>query len=57
MQYLKDFADEINSEYTGKKNDFEISSITFGQNCVVIRKRTEEESKYFKRNYRFEWKL
>lgn len=45
--------DFINSEFSGKKNDWGISSITYGQNCVIITKQTEEERLYFNRPYRF----
>jgi spermidine synthase len=57
MDHLKNYVDIINHEYTGKNNDLGISSVTFGQNCVVITKRTEKEEEYFNRTYRFEWKL
>ena len=43
----------INHEFTGVKNTLDISSITYGQNCIIIKKRTEEERKYFDRGYRF----
>jgi hypothetical protein len=31
-----------------------VSSITFGQNCIIITKKTEEERAYDGRAYRFE---
>ena len=43
----------INAEFSGKKNYLKISSITYGQNCIIIKKQTEEESNYFNREYRF----
>jgi hypothetical protein len=43
----------INHEFTGVKNILNISSVTYGQNCIIIKKRTEEETKYFDRIYRF----
>ena len=45
--------DMINSEFSGKLNSLEISSITYGRNCIIITKQTEEEKKYFDRDYRF----
>lgn len=48
-----DLVDLINSEFSGKNNELEISTITYGQNCIIITKRTEEESSYFNRDYRF----
>ena len=45
--------DMINSEFSGKGNDLEVSSITYGQNCIIVTKQTEEERKYFDREYRF----
>ena len=38
-------------------NKLKISSITFGQNCIIITKQTEEEENYFNRNYRFSYLL
>ncbi len=48
------YQEMINSEFTGVKNYLDISSITFGQNCIIIKKRTNEEKNYFDRIYRFE---
>jgi hypothetical protein len=44
----------INSEFTGVKNDLDISTITFAQNSIIITKRTEKEKRYFDRGYRFQ---
>lgn len=57
INHLKGLADVINHEYSGLANELMISSVTFGQNCVVIVKRTEEEQAYFDRNYRFDYML
>ena len=46
--------DRINAEFTGKKNDIEVSTLTYGQNCIIITKQTAEERAYFKRDYRFQ---
>jgi hypothetical protein len=43
----------INSEFTGVRNHLNISSILFGQNCIIITKRTQEQIDYFNREYRF----
>jgi hypothetical protein len=45
--------DLINAEFTEKRNDLWVSSITYGQNCIIITKQTEEERRYFDRPYRF----
>jgi spermidine synthase len=47
------YQEMINHEFTNVKNTLDISSITYGQNCIIIKKRTEEEKKYFNRIYRF----
>ncbi len=44
----------INHEFTKVKNDLDISTVTYGQNCIIITKRDNEESQYFNRNYRFQ---
>jgi hypothetical protein len=51
---FKRYQEMINSEFTGVKNYLDISKIEFGQNCIIITKRTEEEKNYFDRNYRFQ---
>jgi hypothetical protein len=43
----------INQEFTKIKNTLDISTITYGQNCIIITKRDIEESNYFNREYRF----
>jgi len=44
---------EINSEFSGLKNKFGISMISYGQNCIILTKKTEEEEDFTKREYRF----
>lgn len=44
----------VNHEFTKIKNNLDISTITYGQNCIIITKRDIEESNYFKRDYRYE---
>ena len=53
IDYTKSFIDQINSEFSGKKNTYQISSITYAQNCIIIKKQTEEEISFFNRSYRF----
>ena len=50
---FKKYQEMINSEFTGVRNHLDISTVTFGQNCIIIKKRTEQEKEYFDRNYRF----
>lgn len=57
LDKLNSFVHEINHEYSGLENKQNISSITYGQNCVIITKRTEEEANYFNRTYRYPKKL
>ena len=53
IDYSTKYIDQINNEFSRKENVLKISSITYGQNCIIIRKQTEEENKYFNRPYRF----
>lgn len=74
VEIFKDLADDINAEFMTTANrrtheqrvgsDIssatrnEVSSITFGQNCIVVAKKTREEHVMFDdRRYRFESKL
>jgi len=57
IDYTKKFIDQINEEFSGIKNKYHISSVTYGQNCVIIKKQTEEELNYFNRQYRLRDKL
>ena len=45
--------DELTKDSINKNNREWIQSIIFGQNCIIILKKTEEEYNYFKREYRF----
>jgi len=57
VEHMKLVADVINREYAGNSplpvlyND--ISYIQFGQNVIIVRKHTEEETKFIGRTYRF----
>ena len=53
MDLLKQYPDKINKEFTGVNNPLNLSSITFGHNCVIITKSTQEEVELKNRNYRF----
>ena len=53
LKYTNNYIDQINSEFSNSPNKLKISSITYGQNCIVITKQTEEENRYFNRRYRF----
>lgn len=57
VEQCKKLADMINSEFSEVRNRLNLSTVTFGQNCIVITKRTEEEMHYFDRSYRFEQRL
>lgn len=53
LDYSRSYINEINSEFSGKINKLRISSISYGQNCIIITKQTEEETLYFRRKYRY----
>lgn len=69
MEVFKDLLDDVNSEFLSEESRAaqerrvgaevsahtrrQISSITFGQNCIIITKKTAEEAQYSDRQYRF----
>jgi hypothetical protein len=57
IDYFTKYQHELNSEFHDGSNTLGISTITYGQNCIVITKQTEEEKSFFNREYRFGWKL
>lgn len=57
IDYFTKYQHELNSEFHSGKNTLDISSITYGQNCIIITKQTEEEKSFYNREYRFGWKL
>lgn len=57
LDYSGKYISEINSEFSGKINKLRISSISYGQNCIIITKQTEEETLYFQREYRYKYYL
>jgi hypothetical protein len=57
IDYFTKYQHELNSEFHDGRNTLNISSITYGQNCIIITKQTEEEKSFYNREYRFGWKL
>jgi hypothetical protein len=53
IEETKKFVDCINSEFSGKLNELEISSMSYSQNCIIITKKNTEEISFFNRKYRF----
>lgn len=53
FEFFKTQIDSINSEFSGVKNTLEISFIIFAKNSIIIKKQTDEEIKFNKREYRF----
>lgn len=53
FEFFKTQIDSINSEFSEVKNTLEISFITFAKNSIIIKKQTDEEIKFNKREYRF----
>ena len=43
VDYFKNKTDQINDKITLNKNSMNISTITFGYNCIVITKKTKRE--------------
>ena len=57
IDYFKNSPDQINSEFSKRKNHLSISTVTFAQNCIIITKQTKEEIELTDRSYRFENQL
>jgi hypothetical protein len=53
IDYFTKYQHEINSEFNHNTNLLNISTITFGPNFIVIKKRTQEEIDFYNREYRF----
>jgi hypothetical protein len=51
IDYFKSYPDVVNSMYSKRKNELHISSITFGQNCIIITKKTQEEIEFTNQIY------
>lgn len=57
VDFFSKITHQINSEFSSITNKYNISTITFGKNCIVIRKQTDEELSLNRREYRFKNKL
>lgn len=57
IDYFTKIPDQINSEFSEKKNKLNISSITFAHNCIILVKQTQEEIELSKRLYRHKKQL
>lgn len=55
MKNISSCPDMINQEFSKVQNTLKISTITYGQNCIILTKRTKEEQNYFDRKYRFDF--
>lgn len=53
VDYFKNTPDQINYEFSNRKNNLNISSVTFAHNCIILVKKTLEEMNFSKREYRF----
>jgi len=54
LNFFEKSYDLINEEFSKVKNDLDIATVTYAQNCIIITKRTEEEMEICRRPYRFE---
>ena len=52
VEAMKAIIDHVNSEFSGKSHT-EIQSITFAQNCIIIRKKDELDREFAHRTYRY----
>ena len=52
LSYFKNTLDQINTEFSGKKNYLNISTVTFAHNCIIITKQTPEETEISNKPYR-----
>jgi hypothetical protein len=57
IDYSTKYINQINGEFSGIKNNLKISSITYAQNCIIIKKQTDKEIEYFNRPYRYTHKI
>jgi hypothetical protein len=57
IDYFTKYQHEINSEFNNNINSLNISTITFGPNFIIIKKRTQEEIDFYNREYRFKDRL
>jgi spermidine synthase len=52
LSYFKNTLDQINTEFSDKKNYLNISTVTFAHNCIIITKQTPEETEISNKPYR-----
>jgi hypothetical protein len=52
LSYFKNTLDQINTEFSDKKNYLNISTVTFAHNCIIITKQIPEETEISNRPYR-----
>ena len=57
VDYFSSVSHKINSEFSGQKNPWGISTITFAHNCIIIAKKNKEEEDLTSREYRFNFML
>lgn len=57
LDFLKKLPDQVNEEFSRQNNHFSVSSVTFGHNCAIIKKQTEDEVPISSRSYRFRYNL
>lgn len=57
LDFFKKTVEHINSEMTGVKNKYDIMSLTYAPNCIIITKKTEEQINFYNREYRFQYKI
>ena len=57
VDYFSSVSHKVNSEFSGQKNPWGISTITFAHNCIIITKKTSEEEDLTSRDYRFNFML
>jgi hypothetical protein len=57
IDYFVKLTHSINSEFSNVKNELKIAQITFGKNCIIIKKQSDLEIEIDKREYRFKDKL
>jgi hypothetical protein len=53
IDYFMKLSHFVNSEFSGQKNDFYVSQITFAKNCIIIKKQSDLEIELNNREYRF----
>ena len=57
IDFFQKLLHQINSQFSQQTNKYQISSITFSKNTIIITKQTEEEVEINKKQYRFIYNL